>query len=37
MFTIMKAAIVHSLEFDAKHKNLIIGDENGDIRILSIS
>lgn len=37
MFTIMKTAPVHSIEF--LHRNdesLIIGDENGDIRVLSI-
>ncbi|CAD8131806.1 unnamed protein product [Paramecium pentaurelia] len=37
MFTIMKASPVYSIEFNYIDSCLLIGDENGDIRILSIT
>jgi hypothetical protein len=37
MFTIMKAAPVYSIEFNNYENTLLIGDENGDIRNLSIA
>ncbi|CAD8046473.1 unnamed protein product [Paramecium sonneborni] len=37
MFTIMKASPVYSIEFNNIDTCLLIGDENGDIRSLSIS
>lgn len=37
MFTIMKASPVYSIEFNYIDTSLLIGDENGDIRILSIT
>ena len=37
MFTIMKASPVYSIEFNHHGDTLLIGDENGDIRNLSIA